>query len=296
MKFSQVILVVVLSVVTSLATVTYLAPKLQNASPPVQQQPAKESAYDRVMRTSELRCGYAVYAPYFTKDPTTGAIGGIFHDEAEAIGEHLGLKVVWAAEVGLGDVSAALNSEKIDAFCGALWTAGKRVRVINFLKPASFEPLLVYVRADDHRFDNDISLINDPNVKVSTIDGEGGGLTGAEDFPKAKMVSLPQLASYADMFEQVITHKADVLFSGPLGADEFMKTHPGVLRPLLNHPLRIFPDDFAVKYGEDKLRDMLNQAQDDIIYSGKMEKILSHGEPSKGDFWRVAPAYVMPSQ
>lgn len=258
--------------------------------------PAKETAYERVIRTGVLRCGYAVFAPYFTKDVNTGAFGGIWYDLTEAIAKRLDLKVNWVEEVGFGDVSAALDAKRIDAFCSMLWTAGKRARAVNFLNPAAYEPILVYVKADDHRFDKDISAINNQNIRVSTIDGEGGALIAREDFPKAKMVSLPQLANYGDMFNQVVTGKADITLSAPSGAAVFLKSNPGALRPLLDHPMRILSATIAVKYGEQDLKDMLNTAQDDVINSGEMAKIIAKGEVNKGDFWQVGVPYRMQKQ
>jgi polar amino acid transport system substrate-binding protein len=286
MKLPQILLVAVISVAVTMATVFVAMPRQADFS----SNAAAETAYARVMRTGEIRCGYAVYAPYFTKDPATGAYGGIWHDFTEAVADHLGLKVVWAEEVGLGDIGTALDAHRIDVFCGGLWTAGKRERSIDFLRPSAFEPILAYVRADDHRFDAGIDALNDPAIRVSSIDGEGGGLVAAEDFPKATMVSLPQMATYADMFNQVVTGKADVLFAAPSGASVFLRNNPGTLRPL-PQKLRVFPVSLAVRYGETDLRDLLDQAQDDVIFNGRMDSILSQYELNKGDFLRVAKPY-----
>jgi ABC-type amino acid transport substrate-binding protein len=254
---------------------------------------AKETAYERIVRTGEIRCAYANFAPYFIKDSGTGAFSGIWHDYTEAVAAHLGLKVKWAEEVGLGDVSAALDANRVDAFCGGLWSAGKRVRAMDFTRSTAFEPILAYVRVDDHRFDNDLTALNDPGIVVSTIDGEGGWMAAADDFPKAKLASLPQLATYADMFNQVVTRKADVVFAAPPGAAAYLKNNPNTIRPILK-PIRLFTCGFAVKYGENELHDMLNQAQNDLIWNGALDKILSAYEQNKNDFWRPAPSYALP--
>lgn len=284
---TTLLLAVILSAITAFAVV-----KLSSA--PASIPPHKETAYERVMRTGTLRCGYGVYPPYFTKDPASGNFGGIWHDLSEAIGENLGLKVEWTEEVGLGDIGAALDAKKIDIYCGGLWTAGKRVRAVDFLNPIHYEAMFVYVRTDDHRFDANISLINDPAVKISKIDGEGGGLVATEEFPNATPVSLPQLSGYADMFNQVVTKKADLLLAAPTGASAFLKNNPNTLRPILNQPVRIFPMALAVRYGENELRDLINQAQDGLFNSQKVEKIILKYEASKGDFWRVIKPYEAP--
>ncbi len=289
MKLPQIILIVILSFVVAFVTARYFVPS--NNSEVIAPE---ESAYSRVIRTGTLRCGYAAFAPYFTKDANTGAYGGIWYEFSEAVAAHLGLKIQWE-EVGSSDIGTALDTKKIDAYCAALASAGKRGRVIDFLNPSAFEPVLVYVRPDDHRFDDNINLINDPDVKVSTKDGEFGGIAAAEDFPKATFVSLPQLAEYADVFNQVVTKKADVLLAAPVGAAAFLKNNPGALRPILSKPIRIFPEALGgVKYGENELRDMLNQAQDDVIYNGILDKIFDKYEVKKSEIWRVAKPYEQP--
>lgn len=274
-----------------------LGPMLMHTNPALDKESGsiKESAYERVMRTQTLRCGYAVWAPYLTKDSATGAVGGIWHDFTETLAAHLGLKVEWAEEVGFGEISTALDSRRIDAYCAGLWTAGKRMRVVDYLKPSAFEPMVVYVRANDHRFDTNLEMLNDPSVIFSTIDGEGGGLVAAEEFPKARTASLPQMTSAADMFNQVVMKKADAFLSAPSGVAAFLINNPESLRAL-NKPVRIFPVALAVKFGENELKDMLNQAQDYVIENGEMEKILSTGEYNKNDFWRTASPYAVPAQ
>ncbi len=276
----------VLALIIAVAALAVVALRPANVAAPEK----KETAFERVMRTNTLRCGYAVFAPYFTKDNATGEFGGIWHDLTEATAEQIGVKVVWAEEVGLGDVGVALETGRIDAFCSMLWTAGKRARVADYMKPAVYEPLMAYVRTDDHRFDADMASLNNPDVQISVIDGEGGGLAAGEDFPKAKMVSLPQLSNYADMFNQVVTKKADVTFAAPTGAGEFMKNNPGALRPL--KPIRIYSDTTVVAYGQDALRDLLNQAQENVLLNGTMDKILAKYEPTPGAFFRVALPYA----
>ena len=287
MKTHSLVLTALLSFIVAFATAHYTAPKADNEA-------AAASAYDRVLQSGILRCGYSVVAPYFTKDAATGALGGIWYDLTEQVADHLGLKTVWVQEVGLGEIATALDTGRIDMFCGGLWTAGQRVRAVDFLKPSAFEPLLAYVRTNDHRFDASLALLNNPDLRVSAIDGEGGGLAATEEFPKATLISLPQSASYADMYNQVATGKADVFFAAPSGAAVYIKNNPGIVRPIVTQPLRIFPLAFAVRYGEDKLRDMLNQAQDDVLMNGSMEKVLSAHEVNKGDFWRVARPYAQP--
>ncbi|MDE2029238.1 MAG: transporter substrate-binding domain-containing protein [Alphaproteobacteria bacterium] len=289
MKFSRLLLAIILSVAASAAVAAYVASKHAGGA-----ASASESAYARVIRTGTLRCGYGVFAPYFTKDLKTGKYGGVIHDVVEAVGNHLGLKIVWAEEVGLGDIATALKTGKIDAYCGGVWSIGKRVRVIDYTDPVFYEPIFVYVRSDDHRFDKNFAALDSSTARVAMIDGEGSSLIAAAEFPKARPVSLPQLSTYADMFNLVVMNKADFLLTAPLGEHTFAKNNPGQLRPL-DKPVRIFPmDGFVISYGEPALRDILNQAQKNIRNNGIIDKILDRYDPGHTLFWRVAKPYIRP--
>ena len=59
----RLFLTVLLSVVLSLLAVSIYTGEGKSG--------AKESAYDRVLRTGVLKCGYSVWPPYYTQDPNT---------------------------------------------------------------------------------------------------------------------------------------------------------------------------------------------------------------------------------
>jgi hypothetical protein len=96
----------------------------------------KETAYERVMRTGELRCGYFSWKPAFIKDPNTGEMSGIFHDYMEEIGRALKLKIVWAEEVALGEFPTAIAAGRIDAMCSSTFVTSERARVTRFYHAA----------------------------------------------------------------------------------------------------------------------------------------------------------------
>ncbi|MDR3423576.1 MAG: transporter substrate-binding domain-containing protein [Alphaproteobacteria bacterium] len=181
MKFLHVLLVVALSVATTLATAHFmatLAPKNNEAN--------HETAYDRVLQTGVLRCGYADWPPYvFTKDPTTGQVSGILADVTKAVAAKLNLKVDWAENTGWGSYIESLRSHRIDAFCSGVWRQGERGRYIGYGLPIFFSATYPYVAMNDHRFDKDLSAINHPDIRISAMDGEQSDIIAKDSFPKA---------------------------------------------------------------------------------------------------------------
>ena len=82
MKFPQIVLVVLLSFVVAFATV-------KGAGVNTSTVENKESVYDRIQRTGEIRCGYSSWAPFFFIDAATGEKKGSSHDTMEEIGKRL---------------------------------------------------------------------------------------------------------------------------------------------------------------------------------------------------------------
>ncbi|MFA6280080.1 MAG: transporter substrate-binding domain-containing protein [Bdellovibrionales bacterium] len=254
----------------------------------------KESAYERVIRTNTLRCGYVVWPPFIAKDPTTGIMSGLFYDYMAALGTALHIKIEWAEETGTGDFPVALETGRIDAECVSVWPNASRARQVDFTNPIYFIAQDIYVRAEDKRFDNDIKTINDPSVTIIAIDGEVGGMVATNDFPKAKMLQLSQMTAPSDAFMSLITKKADVFITDRATAKMFMDHNPRKIRRVLAQaPLRVFGNTIALAQGQDKLRRMLNTATQELLDSGQIENILYRYKDGADSLLHVAPAYKL---
>jgi ABC-type amino acid transport substrate-binding protein len=252
-------------------------------------QPVKESAYDRVMRTQTLRCGYVVWSPSLIKDPNSGKLSGIFYDYTEALGQALHLKIEWAEEVGWGDFPAALNSGRIDAVCAGVWPNAARARVIDFIRPVFYAPTYAWVRAEDKRFDNNIEAINDPSVTIAVLEGTTMAVIAAQDFPKAKILQLPQTSSVAEIFVSLADGKADVTLQSASAEHQYDENNPGKIRRIeAKMPLRFGAQCLAIAGGQDRLRRMLDLATDEMISGGQLDKIIEPYDTVPGAIVRVA--------
>lgn len=251
----------------------------------------QEKAFADIMHTGKIRCGYASAPPLFMEDPNTGEMSGIAYEVVEAIGKSLSLEIEWAEEVGWATFPAALNSGRIDAFCVGAWPNSARAREIYNTQPISYQPYYAYVRADDHRFDKDISLVNDSSVRLSVMDGDTSQAIAKNDFPKATVVGLIESVQPDEMLHNVATNKADVAFVDPIFFSIYEKTNPEKLRKLETGPLRVFGNVFFVAQGEDKLRLMLNTSITEQLSSDVIEGIIKRYEEVPGTFLRVATPY-----
>lgn len=261
------------------------------ASTPTSSVVQKETAFDRVMRTGVIRCGYAYAEPLIIRDPTTGQIKGIGHDVMEATAKALSLKVEWTEEVGWASFPAALSSGRIDAFCVGAWPNAARARMTDHTRPFSFQSYYAYVRFGDTRFDGNLSGINKPEVTIAALDGDASSIISRSDFPEAKALSLPQLVSVDEVFVNVAMNKADVALLSPEWFIKYSANNPGKIRQVQSPPIRVFGNVFFIAQGEDKLRQMLDTALTEQLSSGAVEKIIPKYEKVSGSILRVAPPY-----
>jgi len=252
----------------------------------------QETAYDRVMRTKTLRCGYADWPPHvLVKDPTTGKMSGIFVDVTQALAKRLGLKVEWTENTGWGSLIESLRSRRIDAFCAGAFVNAERGLYLSFGKPVFYSAVYPYVRQNDHRFDKDLSIVNNPDIRISAIDGEVSSVVAQERFPKASIVSVPQLGQITDMLINVVMRKADIVFTESSFVNGYIAANPSTLRLARDKPFAVFAVALAFNIHDITLREMFNSAFIELQNYGIIDQIISKYSKDKQDFLRVAPPY-----
>jgi len=283
MKSGGIVIAVILSAIVAFAVARF--------TPPVSAT-HQETAYERVMRTGTIRCGYALWNPSLLKDPNTGKFSGIIYDYVEALGQALNLKIDWTEEVSWGDFPAALDSGRVDAMCAGVWPSSKRSRTIDYVKPIYFVPFMAYARADDTRFDNRLELLNGPDYTLTMTDGETSSIVAYADFPNSKKVELPQLTEVSVNFLNVANNKADAYLNDLISFYEFNDHNPGKLKIIpAARPLRLFGVAIAVPREQEGFRRMLDNATVELLQNGIVEKIVHKYEKHPGSLYLPAKPY-----
>jgi len=285
MKNSHILLVLILSAAIAFGVVKLTA---QHSS----DTPVQESAYDRVLRTGELRCGYAFWPKVFMKDPQTGEFTGIVYDVMQAIGDKLYVKIVWAEETGWSNYIESLKTHRIDAMCSSIWRNAERGRYTSFVTPMFYNAIYPYVAEGDHRFDKDLSIVDNPDIHISTMDGEMSDVIAKAHFSKATKVSVPQLGQSTDILMNVATHKADIVFTSSDIVGEFIKANPHSIRAAQDTPFQVFPAAIPVDIHETQLHDMIDSAMVELHNQGIVEEILTKYQADPKDYLRLAKPYA----
>lgn len=257
--------------------------------------PERQSLHEKVINAGVIRASYANYPPYCIKDPNSGELSGACVEILNEAGKRLGLKVDWVEEVGWGAIFEGLNSGRHDIFGAGIWRNSSRGKVGDFSRPLFFNVIKVYGRPGDSRFSDNLEAINDPSVRISTMDGAIEDVIASTDFPKAKRVSVPQLNPWSDVLLNIDANKADLTFAEPSAVNLYLEKNPGTIAELHpDHPLRVFANTFAFRLGESEFKAMLDASLEEMLNDGTIERVLKKYERYPGEFYRVAKPYAQP--
>ena len=262
---------ILLSVMISSLVLQFSLGRMMNKPKPVEVKKI-ETGYERVAGSNTLRCGYFVWPPYLIKDANTGKFSGVGHDIIEAMASGMGLKVEWNLEVAPNDIVAAFNGNKIDAYCLTIFETLPRTRVMDMVGPLGYAAVYAYVRGDETRISS-LGDINDPQYTVSVLEGEGESALAHARFAKAKFFEAPSAGTSSDKYTNVVTKKADAVITEAQSVLTFLEKNPGALKRATDDTLGVFPLVFAVKKGDDQLRESLNQAYHVLQSTGEIDRI-----------------------
>lgn len=253
---------------------------------------ARESAFERVMRTNILRCAYIVYPPETIKDPNTGKLTGTVVETTEEVARQLGLQLEWTAEMGFQDKFEGLKTGRYDALCSGLREDPAFAKAALFSAPMMYGSTRAFARADDTRFDGTLEAVNDASIKIAQIDGEAAQVIANENFPKASGYFLPPMSDISQVLEAVALRKADIAFLQTAPGQGFMRNNPGKLKILRHKPMRIWAQPLmAFAHGENDLKYVIDATLRTLHENGFVERTLRKYDPRLDSYLLVAAPY-----
>ncbi len=282
MRLPQLVLIIGLSALTAFAVGKY------TSNTTFSPKNTKETAFDQVIRTNTLRCGYMVIPPQLQQDPNTGKLSGVAYDLIQEAGKRLNISIDWTEEVTFQTVAEGLKTGRYDSFCLTAYRWEPSARVMEYTSPLFYSTTNIYARAKDKRFDNKTNLINKPTTKVATIDGEASTFIRQTDFPLSAQFSMPQNTDYSFLLESVATKKADITFANPLMVMPYLVAHPNTIKKVqTKKPLRSYAHAFSFNKGEHSLTSMFNLVLQNMVEDGTVDTILNTYEKVPHSFVRI---------
>lgn len=251
------------------------------------------STLDRVKKSGTIRAAYLVRPPNIIRDPNTGELSGIFVDIVEEIGTRAGLKVQWVEEVTWGTMIEGLNTGRYDLVGTGIWRNATRGKSADFTTPIFYSGVGVFVRQGDERFVSSLSKLNDPSIKIATIDGEMASIIAKADFPKAKHLSLTQASDTSQLLLEVQSSKADATFLAAQIGARYAAKNPGEIKNIATEkPIRIFPEALMLRADDYEFKASIDAAIIELVNSDFVERtIRKYEQVAPESYYLVAPAY-----
>lgn len=245
--------------------------------------PQKETAFERVIRTGVIRCGYYVFPPVLSIDANTKKFSGFSVEFMERMTSRMGLKVEWTEEVTFGNWIPALQAKRFDAVCTPMWPDLPMYKVASFTEPMFYSGLSPLVRVDDTRFKNDLARLNQPDVTLLTQEGNMSDRVARDAFPNAKFYVIAAGADGAQYFQSVMSKKADAVLTDRNGLYQFGKENGNVLRLVApDKPVKLQSFPLVVGREEVLLKDLFDQSIRAMNNNGDIDRILRKYEPEPG--------------
>ncbi|MDP9195895.1 MAG: transporter substrate-binding domain-containing protein [Pseudomonadota bacterium] len=241
-----------------------------------------EPTYDRVIKTGILRCGYYMAPPLMAVDAGTGKKSGFLYNLTEEAAKGLGLKVEWVEEISTGTMFEGLGL-RYDAICTGIMFHPARARLALFSQPQFTQPVNIYVRADDHRFDDNLEAFNDPKMTFAGWEGDSSSLLVKQEFPRAKLVELPQTATPAERILMVTTGKADAAILEDSVISQYMLENPGKIRRAMSKPYKAMTAAYAFPLGENRLKAMFDATLTYMNSNGIINRLIAKHQKAPGD-------------
>lgn len=250
-----------------------------------------DAVMDRINKSQTIRCGYVSYAPASVRDINSGKMVGYNVDIIEEAARRMGLKIDWAYETNWPVMATDLQTGKFDLSCVTYWSNPRAARQMLGTDPVFYQPVFFAARSDDARFDQDISKINDESVSISVLEGDVPETIISELYPKAKIVALPQSASFSQVFQEVASKRADVTITSKPDMDEFAAANPGALKIIMNQPVRLYPTVIQMLPEATQLQNALNITIREMQLDGTIKNILKKYATGPHDYYLIDLPY-----
>ena len=204
---------------------------------------------DRINK-GELHAGYGVYPPYSQEDPNTKKVSGFSVELIEEIGRQLGVKVVWH-RINWNTMAADLKRGEFDVIADPIFLTIPRAKEFEFSIPyAYFADEIAVVRRDEQRVQK-FEDLGKPGLKIVVGKGFAAKSLLRARFPKANIVSILTGSDLLQLYNEVITGRADIAVNDGADAERFTKEHPTQVKALfLDNPPAFTPAGFVLRQGD----------------------------------------------
>lgn len=223
----------------------------------------KPDAFSRIMKEKKLLVGTdATYPPFESKDET-GKLVGYDIDLMDEICDKLGARCEYVV-VPFDGIISGLNSEKYDAIISSFTITPEREQVIDFSRPYYNASQSISVRLDRQDIN---SLIDLKGKKIGVQLGTTGELL-AKKVEGAEVISFDNIGA---AFIDLENGKLDAIVNDRPTSQRIIALRGGA--KIVGPDLSSENYGIAVRKGEKRLLDAINNSLTSLELSGKLEDL-----------------------
>jgi ABC-type amino acid transport substrate-binding protein len=202
---------------------------------------------EQIDKNGVINAGYGVYPPYTMEDPNTKQVTGFSIDIIEEVAKQLNVKVVWH-RLNWNTMSADLKRGSFDIIADPIFQTIPRAREFAFSNPyAYFGDGIAVVKKGDNRF-SDFKSLDRKDITVTVGQGWASETFVKNNLKKPVIKSIQTNTDLLQVFNEVISGRADVAIADGADAERFVKEHPQVVKALwLDHPPVLTAAGFALR-------------------------------------------------
>lgn len=241
---------------------------------PREKKAAKETAFERVLRTGTIRCGYGIWYPEMMKDPNTGKLSGYDYDVVNELGKVLKLKVEWVEEINWGAAEQGMVTGRYDIACNSFWAHPPRAKAAEYSVPFIYLPTFPILRADLDGPSDNYAWLNDPKYRMIIFGGTVGEIVAEAKFPKAQLLDAFTLTTDGDALTDIATGKADFAFANWTTANRFMEQNPGKLK-ILPVMIEVTSGALLLPNDDPRMKVMVDKAITYLLDSGFVRQTMT---------------------
>lgn len=223
-----------------------------------------------VLDRKVIRAAAVPIPPLVNIDPSTKSVTGLAPDILAAIASKAGLTVQYTV-ADWGNMGSELISGRSDVICSGVFMNLDRAKEFSFTDPFSYWGMVAVVPAGSTSVKTraDLKL---PGLRVAALSGEQGHLWAKKNMPDA--VITPVLGSdLTKPMTEVITGRADVVFSDLQTARRFVKEQKGARVLFEDDPLDVLGAGFMLRQGDRDFQEFLNIGLQQLNLSGELETL-----------------------
>ncbi|NND64622.1 MAG: amino acid ABC transporter substrate-binding protein [Gammaproteobacteria bacterium] len=271
---NTIIVAAVIALLVTLVTIQMIVGDSTNSTT---NDAIEKSVFDRVMESGTIRVAYIFYPPFFSKG-TDGSFEGLSVDIMELIGDELGLEIEWTEEVLLSAAFEGFKTNRYDVVMPGLWAIPPRAKAAAFTQALYYHGIYAFSRADDNRFSDDLTRINQPDIKLVVLEGELSQFLAERNYSDAQIITQPSMSEAPQRLMDVSTKKADVTFNEMSVFLLFDKENPNQLKPVSFNPVSTGAAGIAVPRHAHQFKDMLNTTIAHLNLSRAIEQVVGKYE------------------